>query len=274
MVWGANMGHLWGALRSSLSDPERESDSIYQDYTRSVGAGEFRRIYNRRDFRRCLDRLEFYMYSLRYTTQEEKALRWAWSKDYDLHSYNNVNRDRRTAKGFLMRLCECRYLAGAPTLAQDELLELLGTENGRLIKIIKVCLLLDRANAWYNLENNNGNNTKGKHWYAEIHHQAGHALVTADVRRTNQVPGHDEHTINKRFMLLINDDSLQTILDQDVHRLLEPARSPNLGFDDSLPCIMQCWRGISAFWKCVGGTGVAVGLLTAPLYVLIQKSME
>lgn len=227
-------------------------------------AHDFRALFWRWDFQRCLYRLERSMSNLRNQTQEEFAIRWA--RNITSPSNHNLNEDRRVAKSFVTRLCNCRYINNSRTLTRDdEWVELLKIDHGRLKRIMKILLLLDRANAWYNLVNSEGG--KGKHWYAEFH--LGHASVTREMRQTNQ-SGDDEYPINKRFMMLLNDPLLADIMDVDIRSLLQPAPSPKLGNPHPANCQFQCFRGLRCLWNTFDLKAVLLGLLFIPAFLIIE----
>ena len=152
----------------------------------------------------------------------------AWSKHWaEALSRNepwafDLNMDRKTLTVFLFEVCNRYNPEKNPTITAEEICTQLGP--AKLLPMIKNCLIMDRANANYNMIDQK-DNIRGMHWYAEKpeHRTFLQQLGALSLEETSG------HTMNKRYLWLVERMEFAPLglaQDAEITSLVQPRASP------------------------------------------------
>ena len=203
---------------SSSSTVMMNHEELRERIRASCTVSSFLAIYETPEFGGCLTRLR--------NAQLSKCNREIWSRKWALALSRHeewachLNEDRKTVTVYIQELCDRwnpynKRMESSSSISSDEIITQLG--DNKIRQMVKLCLVMDRAHT----------NQRGMHWYADrdSHIQF---LQKQGVKRGRRRESKNAHTMNKRYLWLLQDDEFKPLVGLQTDRELQKWSRPEI----------------------------------------------
>lgn len=183
---------------------------------------DFLAVYEDLSFAQCLNRLRNAQLG---RNRENWSKYWAEELSKEEQWAVALNQDRKTVTVFIKEICDRWNPDKAPvTVTADDIIYELGDQ--RIIQMVKLCIVMDRANAMFNMIDHT-TNIRGLHWYADRDWHRRYLQQQGALPIDGKASS--GHTMNKRYLWLMERDEFQPLglsVDEDLQAWIRPQASP------------------------------------------------